>query len=36
MQMGAVELTWLANFEQFLAVGLIKSEIASNKPKGFE
>jgi hypothetical protein len=31
----AVELTWLADFEQSLAVGLIQSAIAGNKPKGF-
>jgi hypothetical protein len=31
----AAELTWLADFEQSLAVGLIQSAIAGNKPKGF-
>jgi hypothetical protein len=31
----AIELTWLADFEQSLAVGLIQSAIEGNKPKGF-
>jgi hypothetical protein len=31
----AAELTWLADFEQSLAVGLIQSAIAGDKPKGF-